>query len=64
MKDSTGTNLLKVITERIPVRLADIKTLTFEQSLYILRNALSTYSQVARSSKPILLTPRMIGISN
>lgn len=64
MKDPSGALLTRVITERIPVRLADLKSLTFEQALYILQSALAAYRAIVRSSKPVFLTQRMIGVNH
>jgi hypothetical protein len=55
--------LLRVKTERIPVRLSELKGLTFEQSLYVLRETLMGYKEVARMHTPLGLTERMIGFN-
>ena len=53
----------RVRTERIIARLTELKDLGFEQGLYILREALMGYGVVVQLKGPVVVTDRMIGVS-
>jgi uncharacterized protein YifE (UPF0438 family) len=58
-----AANKYRVRTERIPVRLNQLKDLSFEQGLYIFREALTGYRLVVQLQSPINITEKMIGLT-
>lgn len=55
---------MRVLTERIPLRLNQLPQLTFEESLYALSEAFRGYKDCYNKLGPFEITDEMIGINN
>lgn len=58
-----GQDFLRVKTERIPFRLSDLKTVSFREALYVIRETLLGCRMIHNFQGPVLINDDMIGFT-